>query len=436
MSLRARLSLFISLVFFTGMVLGVSFQISNAKSRVSGEVESTARLAYQLLQSLIPAASTGQSAALLQALREIDDVRHLDIQVLGPGMPPPAPAIEATTSVPGWFESLVRPLSIQYRHGLPAADIEILVTTNPADEIEEVWLESRRTLTILLVVLLLLNGCLFYTIGHWLKPVGNIVARLAEVEQGRLSGDVGHDTAMLPELRLIADTLDRLTAVLHESKAENDRLARRSLKIQEEERRHLSQELHDEMGQSISAIKAIALSLRNSVRGDSGVLRDGLDRIEAISSQISDRVRNMMGRLRPANLDELGLVPAVQHMVDDWNAHHQRAFCRFRASLGGSRLNDDQRIHLYRIVQEALTNSARHAGAQTVDVTLKVDGDGAVLLDIRDDGRGFNPDATRWGMGLKGMRERVEALGGEFRLSSSPGEGVRLQVRLHGHTDG
>lgn len=433
MSLRVRLSIIISLVFLAGMVMGVSIQVHNAKSRVSGEVDSTARLAYELLQTLVPATRDAEgrydAARLLAQLRAIGDVRHLDIRVeneAGPYDATPGPSGEEIRA-PGWFVKLVRPTPTVQRYTLPTGDMAVVIRTNPADEIEEVWLESRNTLAVLMVVLLLINGSLFVIIGRWLRPVRAIVEGLEDVERGDLSGRVKHDQRTLPELRVIASKLNRLTSVLRESKAENDRLAKRSLMIQEEERRHLAQELHDEMGQSISAIKAIAFSLRRSGRHDQQVLEEGVDRIAHISNQISDRVRNMMGRLRPANLDELGLVAAVEHMVDEWNDHHQDCFCRFRSALGEQRLGDDERINLYRIIQEGLTNVARHAQADTLLITLDRH-EGQVSLEMQDNGRGFDTGVVRWGMGLSGMRERVEALGGSFSVRTAPGEGVRIHI--------
>lgn len=433
MSLRVRLSLIVSLVFLTGMVMGVSFQISNAKKRVSGEVESTAGLAYQLLETLVPvtqeADSESSSQRLLAQLRDIDDVRHLDIRVEEDASVSQAGVSIATEDIqaPVWFVRLVRPLPTVRHYPLPREGYSVAIRTNPADEIEEVWRESRTTLTVLLVVLLLLNGSLFVIIGRWLRPVSDIVEGLSDVERGNLSGQVAHNAKTLPELRLIARKLNRLISVLRDSKAENDRLSRHSLMIQEEERRHLAQELHDEMGQSISAIKAIAFSLRRSANQQ--VLEEGVDRIENISNQISDRVRNMMGRLRPANLDELGLVPALEHMVDEWNDHHEACFCRFRATLGSVALNDDLRINIYRIIQEALTNVARHSRADSVEISLQ-GVDQEILLEISDNGAGFDPAQVQWGMGLSGIRERVAVLGGKVSVEAAPQQGVRIKIAL------
>src|SRR5690606_27185047 len=116
----------------------------------------------------------------------------------------------------------------------------------------------------------------------------------------------------------------------------------------------------------------------------------------------SGHVRGMMSRLRPAILDEMGLVPAVQVMVDEWNHNHRETFCSLRVTGSFDSLDGEQQISVYRIIQEALTNVARHAVAERVDVLLSAD-DGYRLV-IADNGRGYDSMAVQQGMGLSGIR--------------------------------
>ena len=432
MSLRVRLSLIISLLFLSGMVLGVSFQISNARQRVAQEVESTARLTYQLLDSLLPVSGDAarDNLLLLEILRGVENARHLDIQLVPGGETAAAQESGTEIAAPAWFVRLVRPRPLEFVQPTGAGGERIVIRTNPADEIEEVWRESKNFLAVLLVVLLVLNGILYFTIGRWFKPVAAIVAGLQDAEQGDYTGRIA--PAGLPELRVIAEKLNRLTGVLRASKAENDRLARRSLAIQEEERRHLARELHDEMGQSISAIKAIAFSIGERCRDNDELSAEGAARIQAISNHVRDHVRSMMGRLRPAVLDELGLVAALQHMVDEWNEHHRDIFCRLKVAGEFHSLDPHQQIQLYRIVQEALTNIASHAEADEAEVELVGSGQGSFRLRVRDNGRGFDPEAVSGGMGLAGMRERARALGGQCRTYSAAGRGASIEIDFPG----
>jgi signal transduction histidine kinase len=141
-------------------------------------------------------------------------------------------------------------------------------------------------------------------------------------------------------------------------------------------------------------------------------------------------VRGMLRRLRPVLLDEFGLTRALEDLVDGWNERHADAFCRLSVRGGCDDLGDDASISLYRVVQEGLTNASKHSGATEVVVDLeRVAGNGARLV-VADNGRGFAGGVTRPGLGLLGMRERSEALGGTFRVDAQPNGGVRLTIEL------
>jgi len=426
-SLRIRLSLIVSMLFLAGMALGLAFLLSHARQRVAEEMQSAATLAQQLLSATLTR-DTAEPALLLESLRSIGAVRHLELAVSTDGRLPLAVSGAAAVAAPAWFVYLVEAPPLSYEVPLANGAARVLIRTNPADEISEVWRETRNFLVVLLLVLLLLNGLLYFILGRWLAPVSAIVAGLEGVEHGDFSGQVPQ--ASLPELKAIAEKLNHLTTVLRNSQAENERLSRTSLLIQEEERRHLARELHDELGQSISAIKAIAFSLGQRV-GTDVQAAEGAARIGSICNTVSGHVRSMMGRLRPALLDELGLVAALQVMIDEWNRNHSESFCSFRASGDFGTLDDEARIGLYRIVQEALTNVAKHAGAERVSVVLDA-GLGLYRLQISDDGCGFDPARVQPGMGLGGIRERCQALGGRLLLQAAPGAGVRIELGIPG----
>lgn len=428
MSLRSRLSIIISLLFLTSMLLGVSLLVFSAKQRVANEVASTATLTFQLLDTLLPA-EVGEEhdpghAALLQQLRDLEDARHMVIDIGNSLELDQVPTTSPDIAAPAWFVGMVEGLPLVYKKKLNNANGDVItIRTNPADEIVEVWQETRVFLLMLLVVLLVLNSILYLIIGRWFKPVNTILDNLERVEHGGFSEALPANA--LPELQVIADRIQRVASVLSASRDDNERLKRRSLSIQEEERRHLAQELHDEMGQSISAIKAIAFSIaeRNS---EDPMSREGATRIGSISNNVRDHIRSMMHRLRPVVLDELGLVPALEHMVDDWNRNHSNCFCSLRTSGNFNKLDSEQQIHLYRIVQEALTNVAAHSGAERVEVSL--DSSANLQLQVRDNGKGFDPSSITLGMGLSGMQERVKALQGEWVLDTVPDAGVTIRV--------
>src|SRR5690606_19472281 len=310
MSLRIRLTLIISLLFLCSMLLSVTFLVFSARQRVANEVQATATLTFQLLDALLPASAGAgiNDDALLAQLAAMDGFRHMEIRINQAGESRAAPTeadADDAPSAPAWFTRLVRGEDQVFTR--PLGNLRgdsITVRTRQADEIAEVWEETRVFLVLLGLVLLTLNGILYLIIGRWFAPVRTILDSLADVEQGGSGSELS--SGALPELQVIANRVRGLGSVLRQSRADNEQLPRRSLSIQEEERRHLAQELHDEMGQSISAIKAIAFSIAER-SSDDAMSREGATRIGSIANNVRDHIRSMMQRLRPAVLDELGL---------------------------------------------------------------------------------------------------------------------------------
>ena len=226
------------------------------------------------------------------------------------------------------------------------------------------------------------------------------------------------------ELRL------RLTAqqALARALDENRMLSQRSMQVQEEERRHLARELHDELGQCLNAIKVDAVSIRDQSEAGSEIRRSA-QAIMDVSSHVYDVVRSLMQRLRPVALDELGLRSAVQYGVEQWQRRHARVRCEFNAEGELDGLGEQVNITLYRLVQECLTNVAKHADAGHVAISLMRDRN-QIRFGFKDDGRGFDPGRRNQGLGLAGMRERVESLSGWFELDSAPGRGVRIRAAI------
>ena len=289
-----------------------------------------------------------------------------------------------------------------------------------------VLLLTRTELVSSLFLLLLFSVVVYLALGYWLRPLALMADSLAEMVRGDYGRRVPDMT--LPELREVAERINELAAVLGASRSENERLAQQALTIQEQDRRRLAQELHDSLGQAVSAIKATAVSIAmRTDKSDPAVAESALS-IERISDTAYSSVRDMMAELRPQVLDELGLVLALQQMVDDWNIFHEDTFCRLKVDGDFSDLAEPQQINLYRIVQETLTNVAKHAQAEQVTITLS--GQEVVTLTIADDGVGFTPQRVRTGMGMSGLRDRVLLLRGTLQISSNEGKGTTIQVEV------
>ncbi len=438
MSLHLRLNLLLSALFLIVFVLGAALVIHNARKAVQDEMESTARLTLQLLEVSLDELDRPARDALLGRLREnlgrLAHTRHLRLEFQpgtvagGTAAEPALPRREA--QAPRWFTRLVWPQERSLHFSLKQPDNPqgaIVIWTDPADEISEAWKEARVLLGLLALALALSLVTVHLAVGHWLRPVAAILGALEEIGEGNYR--VRLSSLGTPELDQIARGVNGMARALEQSREENLQLTRQALHIREEERRHLAHELHDELGQSLSAIRAVAATIDQADPQDPETARRGARTISGIAGQIYDVVRGMMRRLRPVVLDELGLVPALQEMVDDWNGRHQEVFCSLAVEGELPELDDDTRINLYRIVQEALTNVARHSGAGHVSVTLTPGVEGLRLV-VEDDGRGFDPATVKRGLGLLGIEERVGALGGTFGLRAGPGEGVRMEIEI------
>lgn len=438
MSLRFRLNLVITLVFVLILVVSITLAIDNARRAVAEEVRSTAHLTLQLLglafSTVGARGGDDRLTELVERLGELERTRHMEVEISGMAGVRALSRRDGAHHVataPAWFVALVRPPPLEIRESIAAAGMpagEIVIRADPDDEITEAWDDVRALLVVVVVFALVANGVVYLVLGHGLRPVEAIVRGLDAIEQGDYQARLGRPA--LPELGRIVDKVNHIAAVLARSRAQTRALAQRSLAIQEEERRYLAHELHDEMGQSISAIKAVAVSISQRIGAREPDIAQSARTISDISSTIYDTVRGMMHRLRPAILDELGLVAAMEQLVDDWNARNTELFCALRVEGDFDGTDEATGISLYRIVQEALTNVVKHARASRVEVDLQRHGSGELTLRIADDGVGFDPESSARGLGLLGMHERVAALDGSFTLRSRPGTGLIIDIDI------
>ena len=217
----------------------------------------------------------------------------------------------------------------------------------------------------------------------------------------------------------------RLLADLHAKNARLQYLLRHATTAQEEERKRLARELHDETGQALTSILLRLKVLQDET--DLEVIQDRLNGLRYLTSQTLEEVRRLSVDLRPAALDDLGLVPALRGCVQRY-AERSDVEMVFSAPTALARLSPEVEIILYRAVQEGLTNIVRHARARHASVSVERCGTTLRLL-VVDDGVGFTYDAST-GNGLAGMRERVLMAGGTLSIASQPGAGTRILIEL------
>jgi signal transduction histidine kinase len=227
-------------------------------------------------------------------------------------------------------------------------------------------------------------------------------------------------------LRLERQAALRYTELAH-SRHELQELSTRLVDAQETERRSISRELHDEVGQALGLLLLDAGRLSKQLASSDEKGQETVQRIKTLAERTLQEVRNMALLLRPSMLDDLGLVAAVEWYAREMSRRGETEV-EVRSENVTEDLTDEVKLCVYRVVQEALNNAQRHAHAKNVAVEL-TQADGAIRVKIADDGSGFDAKRTR-GMGLLGMEERVKRLGGKITVESQPGTGTTIEAEL------
>ena len=229
-----------------------------------------------------------------------------------------------------------------------------------------------------------------------------------------------------------AENLERQTerhlAEVEEARRELQQLSARLLEIEEEGRRHLSRELHDEIGQTLALLQIEISHVQALLPAQPEAARDRLRRARDLAARTVQTVRNISVLLRPTLLDDLGLAPALHFQLEDFLRRSGIA-CDFVEEGVSDRLPDAVKTCVYRVVQEALHNCEKHSGASSVRVAVRQLPD-CLLAEIEDNGRGFLSGQRRNGLGLLGIRERAAAAGGTLIIDSAPGRGTRIALRI------
>ncbi|MBC7262509.1 MAG: GAF domain-containing sensor histidine kinase, partial [Chloroflexi bacterium] len=258
--------------------------------------------------------------------------------------------------------------------------------------------------------------------------VENQVVGLLEVQSYRKHAYGEADLALL---QLVANQIGlaiqnaRLFQEMRASREQLERLSHRLLQTQIEERRQIGRELHDEIGQLLTMLNIILDMAADSPPEE---IRRNLDEAKALVKELMTKVRNLSLELQPAVLDDLGLLAALLWHIDRYTAQTQVRVQFTHHGLEGRRFTPAVEIAAYRIVQEALTNVARHAGVPEVEVKARATED-ELTLQIRDEGAGFDPKialAQMASAGLLGMRERAALAGGHLTIESAPGKGTTI----------
>lgn len=444
MSISVRLNALIVGLLAVALISFVLAMVISAGPRIRAENDSIMRLAKEFVETTIESlqGTTDPESHLKILLGGLKDLRHVRIYRQGDDTSRAAAQEPVGEGGPGWLASLAA----------PAPDLEIPVVVNGqgfgnlivaprADhEAAEIW-DSIVTFTF--VGIGLGTATLVFMslmIAHLLKPIRDVGDALMVLDSGRY--DVIVPEAGPPEISDICRKLNRFAATLERTISENRRLAERIICVQDEERKDLARELHDELGPYLFAIKAAATVI------DTEIKRGGTDHAKVAEAGATlfasidtiQRVnRRVLAKLRPLGLEEFGLEAKLGSLIALLRQSHSNMAISLTVADDMPICDETTNLTIYRLVQEGLTNAFKHSGAAAIDVivepvepeqlpaAMREQARAVVRVTVADDGKGL-PENLEPSYGIAGMSERVWATGGELKLSNRMDGGAALEA--------
>lgn len=415
MSALGRINLVVSLLFVLVTLAGLALLLRQASHDVQRELQ-----AAEAVVEYLGEVARNNPGSLRPELT--DNLRHIRVSWLRPGEEPRA---QSKPVIERWIAARLlgpAPLTAEV---WPLAEGRVLhITLDPFDEIEEIQDSLLQLLLLSAFALILSLLTIRLAVSHAQRVLDELLAGLSEVGAGHFDTRLrDHGVA---EARRLAGNFNAMATTLQQVQADNAELTQALLALQERERTRLGQTLHDDLGQYLSGIRAQACLLKviadrpQQVQDTARLLDDNCERLQ-------QGFRSLIRDLYPVVLERLELGPALQQLAADWQ-QAQGIRCRLQLGERLPSLPLASKAHLYRLVQEALTNVARHAEASEVRIRLQRRGQGLRLL-VRDNGQG-TALPLRPGIGLRSMRERSRSLGGELRLHSRPQAGWALCLNI------
>jgi two-component system sensor histidine kinase UhpB len=426
------------------VIVLIAAEVQSTRASVREEIEAANRVASQLLGRLAAVYSrVGGPDLVLQFLQQLGRVRANEVtletstgEVLYRS--PPA-TYKAGREAPAWFTHMLAPQSPRYAFALPGG-VLLVVQAQPSRAVLDSWDDITRLAVIAAGMFVMVNVLAFWSVKRALDPFPVIAAGLARIQLG----DLDFRLPPLPgnEARTIGAAFNRMAQAVqdkvlaerkaHEAEARlEERREMASLADQrvEEERRLIAHELHDEFGQSVTAIRSLALAIATQVGDRDPATGDVARLISEEAARLYDAMHGLIPRLTPLSLDSLGLAASLENLVRDWQRRHPSISLTLHHELPAD-LGSKVTLAIYRVVQEGLVNALRHAQASRVDIVVRSDAE-AIIATVTDDGVGLSGEWTRPGhVGLRGLTERVEQLGGKFDIGDHEGCGVRLTARI------
>jgi two-component system, NarL family, sensor histidine kinase UhpB len=444
MKLRTRLNLVVSALSAAFVIVLIAAEIKSTRESVREEIEAANRVAAHLLGRLAAVySSIGGPDLVLQFLGQLGRVRANEIYLLSDTgevlyRSPPA-TYKAGREAPAWFAELFSPTTSRETFILKGG-VQLVVEAQPSRAVLDAWDEILRLAAIGALMLVVVNGLAFWLVAYVFKPIPIIADGLERLQRG----DLTYRLPPLPgsEANAIGTAFNRMAQAV-EDKVRAERQAREaearleerremaSLADQrvEEERRLIAHELHDEFGQSVTAIRSLALAIAAQGGARDAATGEAARLISDEAARLYDAMHSLIPRLAPLSLDALGLTASLENLVRDWQRRHPGIAIVLHHELPAD-LGPSVTLAIYRVVQESLVNALRHAEPSRVDISVTGNESG-VRITVADDGIGLPSDWQRPGhFGLRGLADRVAQLGGTLEVGNQPERGARVSAEI------
>ena len=442
MKLRTRLNLVLTGVTAMFLAVLVADQIRDARYSVREEIEAANRVAAQVLGNLIQTyAAAGGTAAVADMLKGLGHVRANELRLLDPKgqliYRSPPPVYKAGREAPAWFTHLLAPQPAQQNFTL-GDGAQVVIEAQPSRAILDAWDELTRLVVIAVAMLVLLGALAFWLVDRALAPFPVIAQGLQRLERGELAfrlpplpgpeasaiGAAFNNMAQAVEDKVRAEREAREARTRLEERRELALLVEQSV---EEERRLIAHELHDEFGQSVTAIRSLAMAI--ATQSTQPPMSEAAQLISDEAARLYDAMHGLIPRLAPLSLDTLGLADSLESLVRDWQRRHPTPVLSLQHQLPAE-LGASVTLAAYRVVQEGLVNALRHAHAAHVNIEVSSVA-GQMSVAVSDDGVGLPAQWSRPGhFGLRGLAERLEHLGGKLEVRNREPHGVSLTAHI------
>ncbi len=447
---RTQLLVAVGLINLLAAIVAVSISVLNTRTATRVEIEASLEVAQRFVgATLKDLAAQGKLDRLGEQLPfELKHLRHVRIQFMDSMgqltvvSPQPEPD-EARSKAPEWFAALVRP-KLEGRAVRVVASEQtnpVVIVGEPADEIAEAWQDFYSLALVWLLLDVLILGLLYIVLGRVLNPLGNLSRGMARLEDGHYATRL--KTPKVKELAVITNRFNTLAEALDVAREENSGLYRQLISVQEEERREIANELHDEAGPCLFGITANASSIQTIADQLNGPrtpeINHRVGEILGIVERLKLMNRALLKKLRPGSHGRVGLAELINELVAGFERRHPDTHIVYSAGRLAKSYGEPIDVTLYRCIQEGITNAIRHGHARNLNIDLVEESghrrDGAkrrrsaLRLTLSDDGAGIDPTTPK-GFGLTTMTERVRSLGGTCAIESEPRKGTTIRIEI------